>query len=70
VTESPGLDRFSDEPASDLGNSLSLAAIAEQATPDSSTIASDNQQFRSEVGHISKHSGVLFLGTLFTVVTG
>jgi O-antigen/teichoic acid export membrane protein len=28
------------------------------------------QQFRSQVGHISRHSGVLFAGTLFTAALG
>ena len=35
--------------------------------PDS---AATTQQFRSQVGHISKHSGVLFAGTIFTVALG
>lgn len=29
-----------------------------------------SQQFRSQVGHISRHSGALFAGTIFTVVIG
>jgi O-antigen/teichoic acid export membrane protein len=34
------------------------------------TIASQTQQFRSQVGHISRQSGVFFLGTIFTAVFG
>lgn len=33
-------------------------------SPDSTAV--ETQQFRSQVGHISRHSGVFFLGTLFT----
>ena len=36
--------------------------------PDS--VAAGAQQFRSQVGHISRHSGVYFAGTLFTVALG
>jgi len=32
--------------------------------------AGATQQFRSQVGHISKHSGVLFAGTIFTTALG
>ena len=32
------------------------------------TIESDAQQFRSQVGHISRHSGAFFAGTIFTGV--
>jgi len=32
--------------------------------------AAATQRFRSQVGHISKHSGVLFAGTVFTVALG
>ncbi len=32
--------------------------------------AAASQQFRSQVGHISKHSGVLFAGTIFSVALG
>jgi O-antigen/teichoic acid export membrane protein len=31
--------------------------------------AADSQQFRSQVGHISRHSGTLFAGTVFTAAT-
>lgn len=70
MTETPGLDRFSREPNSDPVMPRSRPVTPGQPLPDSPTIAGDNQQFRSEVGHISKHSGVLFLGTLFTVIIG
>lgn len=33
-------------------------------------IATNTQQFRSQVGHISRQSGVFFAGTIFTVVLG
>lgn len=33
-------------------------------------VTNEAQQFRSEVGHISRQSGVYFLGTLFTVALG
>ena len=32
--------------------------------------AAETQQFRSQVGHISRHSGVLFAGTIFTAALG
>ena len=32
--------------------------------------ATESQQFRSQVGHISRHSGVLFAGTIFTAALG
>jgi len=32
--------------------------------------AAETQQFRSQVGHISKNSGVLFAGTIFSVALG
>jgi len=31
------------------------------------SVAAESQQFRSQVGHISRHSGVYFAGTLFSV---
>ncbi len=34
------------------------------------TEASENQHFRSHVGHISRHSGVFFLGTVFSATLG
>lgn len=34
------------------------------------TVANQTQQFRSQVGHISRQSGVFFLGTIFTAVFG
>jgi O-antigen/teichoic acid export membrane protein len=34
------------------------------------SVAAGAQQFRSQVGHISRHSGVYFAGTLFTVALG
>lgn len=37
---------------------------AVRESPDSATV--ETQQFRSQVGHISRHSGVFFAGTLFT----
>ena len=33
-------------------------------------VSAGAQQFRSQVGHISRHSGVYFAGTLFTVALG
>jgi O-antigen/teichoic acid export membrane protein len=39
-----------------------------QASRDSTIDAT--QQFRSQVGHISRHSGVLFAGTIFTAALG
>jgi O-antigen/teichoic acid export membrane protein len=36
--------------------------------PDSGT--RETQQFRSQVGHISRHSGTLFAGTIFTAALG
>jgi O-antigen/teichoic acid export membrane protein len=56
---------------------LSLAEIAaagldssalDSASPDSG--ASKTQQFRSQVGHISRQSGVFFAGTIFTAAIG
>jgi O-antigen/teichoic acid export membrane protein len=44
------------------GNSLPEADLAESA-------AKQTQQFRSQVGHISRQSGIFFLGTLFSVAT-
>lgn len=70
MNHSPGIDRLSPEPNSESEIADSLAAIGGEAISDPASIASVNQQFRSEVGHISKHSGVLFLGTLFTLVIG
>jgi O-antigen/teichoic acid export membrane protein len=32
--------------------------------------SAETQQFRSQVGHISRHSGVLFAGTIFTAALG
>jgi O-antigen/teichoic acid export membrane protein len=40
------------------------------AVPVPPTPISETQQFRSEVGHISRQSGVYFFGTLFTVALG
>src|SRR5271165_3703451 len=37
------------------------------AAPDA---ASGTQQFRSQVGHISRQSGVFFAGTIFTAILG
>src|SRR4029077_2493810 len=34
------------------------------------SVSAGAQQFRSQVGHISRHSGVYFAGTLFTVALG
>ena len=34
------------------------------------SIAAGTQQFRSQVGHISRHSGVYFAGTIFSVALG
>jgi O-antigen/teichoic acid export membrane protein len=34
------------------------------------TTATEAQQFRSQVGHISRHSGVFFAGTIFSVALG
>ncbi len=39
-----------------------------KATPDS--VAAGTQQFRSQVGHISRQSGVFFAGTIFTTAFG
>ncbi len=39
-----------------------------RASPDTVTHAA--QQFRSQVGHISRHSGVFLAGTIFSVVLG
>ena len=33
-------------------------------------IAAGTQQFRSQVGHISRNSGVFFAGTIFSVALG
>jgi O-antigen/teichoic acid export membrane protein len=43
-------------------NMLPTADLAESA-------AKQTQQFRSQVGHISRQSGIFFLGTLFSVAT-
>jgi O-antigen/teichoic acid export membrane protein len=34
------------------------------------SVAAETQQFRSQVGHISRHSGVFFAGTLFSLTLG
>jgi O-antigen/teichoic acid export membrane protein len=70
VTDTSGAVRPSADQNSDPPSVLSLQALASESIPSPSTIAGDNQQFRAEVGHISKHSGVLFLGTIFTVAIG
>ncbi len=44
---------------------LSLSAIAAQPP-----ISNESQQFRSQVGEISRQSGVFFAGTIFTAVAG
>ena len=48
-------------------SSLSDPEISD-ATPES--VLRETQQFRSQVGHISRHSGVYFAGTIFSVVLG
>jgi O-antigen/teichoic acid export membrane protein len=40
--------------------------MSHPAVPASESAAVEAQQFRSQVGHISRHSGVFFAGTLFT----
>ena len=42
--------------------------VASKASPDKAADAT--QQFRSQVGHISRHSGVFFAGTIFTAALG
>jgi O-antigen/teichoic acid export membrane protein len=48
--------------------------IEDAVTPDSATspesVILEAQQFRSQVGHISRQSGVFFAGTLFTAAFG
>jgi O-antigen/teichoic acid export membrane protein len=38
--------------------------------PDPTTTTKQDQHFRSHVGHISRHSGIFFLGTLFSATFG
>lgn len=40
-----------------------------KATPEAA-IATENQNFRSQMGRVSRHSAVFFAGTLFTTVAG
>jgi O-antigen/teichoic acid export membrane protein len=40
------------------------------SAPQSDAAASQTQQFRSQVGHISRQSGVFFAGTIFTAAFG
>jgi O-antigen/teichoic acid export membrane protein len=46
-------------------NSFSLEAL-----PEVSADSGETRQFRSQVGHISRQSGIFFLGTLFTAALG
>jgi O-antigen/teichoic acid export membrane protein len=65
IGSSPGLsyaDRIS--AADGAAEEISLPS----SNPDST--ASQTQQFRSHVGHISRQSGVFFAGTMFTAVAG
>ena len=47
---------------------MPFASNQQLATEDS--VAVDTQKFRSQMGHISRHSGVFFLGTMFTALAG
>jgi len=44
--------------------------LSSSANIEPKEVVSETQQFRSQVGHISRHSGVLVAGTIFSVALG
>ncbi len=66
MMETPGVARSRQtEVDSPLQRPVSVNASAQTLAA-----ASEAQQFRSQVGHISRQSGVFFLGTMFAAVLG
>jgi O-antigen/teichoic acid export membrane protein len=64
--ETPGVVR----PPQGAGDLDQQGPFMLDALPGEPIASSETQQFRSQVGHISRHSGVFFLGTMFTAALG
>jgi O-antigen/teichoic acid export membrane protein len=80
VNDSASNDPASNEPATEVGSVAGLAYGIPDGRGESDAIgqpaasvdagASQTQQFRSQVGHISRQSGIFLAGTIFTAVLG
>jgi O-antigen/teichoic acid export membrane protein len=78
--DSASNDPASNEPAAEVGSVARLSYGIRDGSGESEAIAqpaasvdagaSQTQQFRSQVGHISRQSGVFLAGTIFTAVFG